>query len=396
MTVGPEEFEMLYEGARRFVYEKLRPLETQVEEEDGVAPELWAELTAQSIELGLLNAHLPEEVGGGGLTLRQLTDLTLLFGHTNWRFSYLLARTNSLMLRCTPEQMEDYLKPVMAGEKVQCFALSEPEAGSYTSGLKTRAVKVDGGWRITGIKHWISNGRLADFAIVVAVTDHKEGGRPEATAFFVDKGTEGFSVGAHMELIGFRGVEERELIFEDCFVPDNKVLGEVGKGLDLGFSFIAERRLFLSAYCVGLMDELISLSVDYMNNRIVQGGLLAKKQGIQWKIADMETDYIAARSVVRAAAESCESVLRSAPEQAASVAAAVIKDVSIAKLLSTTAVNRVADQAVQIHGGLGISKGFSVERIFRDVRPTRIMDGTDEMHREIISREVIRSRTKSS
>ena len=395
MAVSKEEFEMLYEGARRFINEKLRPLEDQLEKDDGLAPELWADLTAQSLELGLLNAHLPEEMGGGGLTFTQLVELAALFGHTSWRFSYLLARANSLMLRCTPQQKVDYLEPVMAGTKVQCFAISEPEAGSFTSGLKTRAVKVEGGWRITGTKHWISNGRLADFAIVIAVTDQKEGGRPEATAFFVDKGTPGFSVGAHMELIGFRGVEERELIFDDCFVSDDKVLGEVGKGLDLGFSFIAERRLFLSAYCVGVMDELIGLSVNYMGNRTVQGGLLSKKQGIQWKIADMETDYVAARSVVRAAAERCESDLRNAPELAASVAASVIKDVSIAKFLSTTAVNRVADQAVQIHGGVGLSKGYAVERFFRDVRPTRIMDGTDEMHREIIAREVIRSRSSS-
>lgn len=384
---------MLYQGTERFVYEQLRPLEQELEENDGLPRETWTALAGISLSLGLYNANMPMEVGGSDLTTIELAKIGELFGQTSWPFTYLFARPNAVMLRGTPEQQEQYLKPVMAGEKTQCFGLTEPDAGSYTSGIKTRARKVDGGWRITGTKHFISNARIADFAIVIAVTGERPGERPEATAFFVDRGTEGFSVGTRQEGIGFRGMDQSELVLDDCFVGDDKVLGEIGQGLDYGFGFLAERRLFLSAYCVGVMKRLVETSVEYLAERQVQGGPLLSKQGLRWKLAEMEADYYACQSVLRAAAASCEAILRQDPKEVEpGVMQSAVKEVSIAKLLCTGGANRSADVAVQLHGGFGWTKGSIPERVFRDVRATRIMDGTDEIHKEIIARDLVRSR----
>lgn len=388
-----EEFQLLHQGTERFILERLRPLEMEMEDNDGLPRETWAALAEISQSLGLYNANMPAEVGGSDLTMVQLARIGELFGQTSWPFTYLFARPNAVMLRGTPEQQGEYLKPVMAGHKTQCFGLTEPAAGSYTSGIKTRARKVDGGWRITGTKHFISNAQIADFAIVIAVTGERPGGRPEATAFFVDRGTEGFSVGARQEGLGFRGMDQSELVLDDCFVGDDKVLGEIGQGLDYGFGFLAERRLFLSAYCVGVMKRLVDTSVGYLAERQVQGGPLLMKQGLRWQLAEMEADHYACQSVLRAAAASCEAILRQDPAQVPpGLMQSAVKEVSVAKLLCTGGANRSADVAVQLHGGFGWTKGSIPERIFRDVRATRIMDGTDEIHKEIIARDLIRSR----
>ena len=392
-TLTTEEFEMLYDVARRFVLEKLRPLEEELDTNDGVPRDVWSQLTKTSIDLGLYNANVPAEFGGAGLTQVQLADLNGLIGLTSWPFIYLMARPSPLLFGASPEQQEEYLKPVMAAQRSQCFALTEPDAGSYTAGIKTRAEKVPGGWSITGSKHFISNGELADFVIVIAVTGQNERGRPETTAFFVDKEPNGFSVAGRQEGIGFRGVQQREIVFDHAFVPDNKILGEVGQGMDHGFRFIAERRLALAAWCVGVQQRAIDLSVAFLYNRMVDGGMAITKQGLRWKLAQMEADYFACNAVLRAAADKSELVLRSAPgELPVSVVREAMKEVSIAKWMTTTAANRAADTAVQLHGGLGWTKGYPTERMFRDVRATRIMDGTDEIHQEIIAREVISSR----
>lgn len=388
-----EEFEMLYEGAARFISERLRPLEEPLEDNDGLPPETWSSLAEVSMSLGLYNANMPAEIGGSGLSMVELAKIGELFGQTSWPFTYLFARPNAVLLRGTPAQQEEYLKPVMAGQKTQCFGLTEPDAGSYTSGIQTRARKVPGGWRITGTKHFISNAQIADFAIIIAVTAERPGGRPEATAFLVDRGTEGYSVGRRQEGIGFRGMDQSEVHLDDCFVGEDKVLGEIGQGLDYGFGFLAERRLFLSAYCVGVMKRLVDTSVEYLAERRVQGGPLLQKQGIRWNLAGMEADHFACQCVLRTAAASCEEILRQDPAALPpGRMQSVVKDVSIAKLLCTGGANRSADMAVQLHGGFGWSKGSLPERIFRDVRATRIMDGTDEIHKEIIAREVVRSR----
>ena len=393
MPLTIEEFDMLYAGTKRFVLEELRPLEDQLEVDDGLPDEVWAKLAETSQTLGLYNANIPEEEGGTGLTMLEVVKLGELFGQSSWPFTYIYAKPNALLLRGTPDQQAEYLRPVMEGKKVQCFALTEPDAGSYTSGLTTRAERVSDGWKINGSKCFITNGQLADFAIVIAVTAQTERGRPEATAFLVDRDLPGYNLGPRQEGIGFRGVQQRELYFEDCFVSDDKILGEVGQGLNMGFEFLAERRLFLSAYCTGVMDRLIGLSTSYMASRKVQGGLLIDKQGLRWKLAQMEADRFAVQSVVHEAARQAQAVLREGPSDAQAVSMQeAVKNVSIAKWLATTGVNRSADTAVQLHGGSGWTKGNPVERIFRDVRGTRIMDGTDEIHQEIIAREIARSR----
>lgn len=386
-VMDDDEYAMFADGARRFVLEELRPLEERLEAEDGLPQETWERLGAISRDLGLYNANIPAEMGGTGLTLPQFIKINEIFGQTSWPFTYLHGRPNPLLLRATPEQQEEYLRPVMEGKKIQAFALTEPDAGSFTSGIKTRAVKVPGGYRVTGSKHFISNGSTADFAIVIAVTGESAGGRPQTTALLVDANTEGYRVAGRQEGIGFRGMDQNELVFDDCFVPETKILGELGQGLDYGFGFIAERRLFLASYCVGVMERLVQLSVDFLATRVAFGGPLLGKQGLRWKLADMEADFFAAQSVVHEVAERCQAILRSTPgELPGDTVQAAVKDVSIAKLLATTGVNRSADTAVQLHGGMGWTKGVAVERIFRDVRATRIMDGTDEIHREIIGR----------
>jgi acyl-CoA dehydrogenase len=389
VTLTELELRDMLDTTRRFIATRLVPLEQEIDDNAEVDPERWRALIAESVELGLYAANVPEHLGGPGLTIYEQTRLWEEFGATTWPLTYVLARPHRILFECTEAQREKYLDPVLAGEREQCFALTEPGSGSDNGAMRTRATKVPGGYRITGSKHFITFGS-ADFAIVFAVTGPPPEGRrtPQVTAFLVDKGTPGYIIGGRQRMMGWHALDERELFFEDCFVPDEQVLGEPGQGLRLALASVAQRRLQMAGYAVGAMERLVALSTEFAKLRIVFDEPLAKKQGIRWKLADMAVEPYVARAAVYDATRLCDEG-RAAGLSDRELATTFGKQISIAKLYATTALNRVADEAVQIHGGMGFSREYPVERLYRDARGLRIVEGTDEVHREIISKHLV-------
>lgn len=383
----PQDLADIVSTTRRFIEERIRPIEQQVDDEDHLDPTLWKQLIAQSVELGLYTANVPAELGGPGLSIADQTLLWEAFGHTSWPFSYLLARPHRVLFECTADQAERFLHPVLRGEKEQCFALTEPGAGSDNAMMSTRARRADGGWVINGSKHFISHGN-ADFAIVFAVTGPARRRTPEITAFLVDKGHPGYTVGARQRMMGWNGMEERELAFDDCFVPDDQVLGEPGQGLALALASVAQRRLQIAGFCIGTMERLLDLSVEHCRHRVVHDEPLLDKQGIRWMIADMAMDCDVARAATHRAAELCDQA-KAEGRSDGELSRLFAKEISIAKLYASNALNRVADTAVQVHGGMGWCRDYPVERLYRDARVFRIIEGADEVHRGIISKSLI-------
>lgn len=388
MPLSTEELREFRAVTRSFVRDRLQPLEHTMDTDDQLPDETWRELTAASVDLGLWTANLSEAAGGPNLTLGELSSLWEEFGHTAWPFTYLLGRPHATLAKCTPQQRQRYLDPLIEGTAQYCFAVTEPGAGSDVSAMKTSAKQVDGGYVVNGVKHFITHGADADFVILFAVTDRKEGHRkPEITAFLVDRGTAGFTVGGKQDMMGWRGLHEHELVFEDCFLPDEQVLGERGEGMRLAMSGIAQRRLNMAAFSCGMMDRLITLSYEHAENRVVFGDPLTRKQGIQWMLAEMEALRFSARATTFRVCELCDEARASGMDDAA-LAGNLAKEVGIAKLVATQALGKVADMAVQIFGGMGWSKENPVERMYRDARVLRIVDGTDEVHKGIVFRNL--------
>lgn len=385
MPLAPDELEEIAATTRRFIRERIHPIEQQVDDTDHMDPDVWQSLVDESVGLGLYTANVPESLGGPGLTISEQTRLWEEFGHTSWPFSYLLARPHRVLFACNDQQRPRYLDPVLAGQRAQCFALTEPGAGSDNSAMRTRAGKVEGGYLLNGVKHFISHGN-ADFAIVFAVTGPPLRGRtPQVTAFLVDRGTAGFTVGKAQRMMGWSGMDECELVFENCFVPDEQVLGAPGEALRLGLASVAQRRLQIAAYCVGAMERLLALSVGYARDRVVFDEPLFDKQGIRWMLAEAAMEPYLAREATYKAARLCDEA-RAAGRSEVELSRLFAREISIAKLHATRALNRVADVAVQVHGGMGWCREYPVERLYRDARVFRIIEGADEVHKEIIAK----------
>jgi acyl-CoA dehydrogenase len=386
MALTTQELADMVTTTRRFIRERISPIEQQVDDDDHLDPEVWRDLIKESVDLGLYGANVPAHLGGPGLNILEQSVLWEEFGHTTWPFSYLLARPHRILFECSPEQRSRYLDPVLTGEREQCFALTEPGAGSDNAMMATKAEKVSGGYVLNGTKHFISHGN-ADFAIVFAVTGPGRRRTPAITAFLVDKGHPGYTIGAKQRMMGWSGMDERELSFEDCFVPDDQVLGAPGEGLRLAFASVAQRRLQIAGYCIGMMERLLSLSLDYTRNRVVLDEPLFEKQGIKWMLADMAMEPYLARAATHHAAQLCDAA-REDGKTDSELSTLFGKEISMAKLFASTALNRVADTAVQVHGGMGWSRDYPVERLYRDARVFRIIEGADEVHRGIIAKNL--------
>jgi alkylation response protein AidB-like acyl-CoA dehydrogenase len=386
MQLTASEFDLFRGEVRKFIVEKIHPIEQAVDDNDEMDKAKWPSLVREAIELGIYTANMPTERGGAGLNLYQQASLWDDFGLTTWPFTYLLCRPNPVLLNCTPEQADRYLLPVMRGERTQSFALTEPGSGSDAAAMRMRAKRVDGGYVLNGVKHFVSNGG-ADFVIVFARSGER---RHDVTAFLVDQGTPGFKTGRRQKMMGWRGMEQNELVFEDCFVGDSQALGAPGNGFEIAKSFLLQSRITMAGLCTGIMNRLIDLTLDYARQRSVLGSPLADKQGIQWMLADMSREHFAARETYREVARACDSAM----EQGASAIDIVASHghlVAIAKLQATQALGRVADAAVQIHGGMGWCKDLPIERLYRDARIYRIVDGADEVLKGLIARQMLKA-----
>lgn len=362
---------------RNFVENEVEPYAQQIEDEDKI-PE---HLIEKAKELGLFGMSIPEEYGGIGLNMVGKALVLEQLGRThNGYVSLISAHTGigstGLVKLASEELKKKYLPDMAAGNKIAAFALSEPGAGSDATNLSTRAEKKGDKWILNGGKHFITNGPVADVFTVFAVTDKSKGSKG-ITAFLVEKDFPGFIVGKVDKKMGLRGSYTSQILFEDCEVPEENVIGEVGMGYVSALKILGEGRVGLAARAVGSCDKLIELAASYAKERVQFGRPIADNQAIQWMLADMATETEAARTLTMKAAEMIDEGKK------------VIKEESMAKLYASEVYNRVADKALQIHGGIGYIAEYPVERFYRDARITKIYEGTNEIQRLIIARDIL-------
>jgi acyl-CoA dehydrogenase len=377
-----EEQQMIIKATRDFVREELMPHEQEVEATGELREELLGELKARAIEAGLYAANMPAEVGGVGLDTVTWVLYEKELGRTSYVLHYAcVARPSNILLACAGEQRERYLLPAVRGEKTECLAMTEPDAGSDLRGMKTTAVEKDGDFIINGTKHFISHVDHADFVILFAATGEEEiprGKRKLITAFLVDIGTPGFEVRPGYKNVSHRGYTNSILQFTDCRIPKSAVLGEVHKGFEVANTWLGATRLQVAANCLGRAERALELARQWAVDRVQFGQQIGKFQGVAFKLADMAVELRAAELLTLEAAWKLDR--RTATDM----------DMAIAKLKASEMLAMVADEALQIHGGMGLMSDLPLERIWRDARIERIWDGTSEVQRHIISRALLR------
>ena len=377
-----EEQQMIVKATRDFVREELMPHEQEVEETGELRPDLLRELKAKAIEAGLYAANMPTDVGGVGLD----TVTWVLYEKELGRTSYILhytcvARPSNILLACQGEQRERYLLPTVRGERTECLAMTEPDAGSDVRGMKATAMEKGGDFVINGTKHFISHADHADYVILFAATgevDSSRGKRKLITSFLVDMNTPGFEVRPGYRNVSHRGYTNSILQFSDCRVPKSAVLGEVHQGFEVANTWLGSTRLQVAATCLGRAERALELAKQWAVDRVQFGQQIGKFQGVSFKLADMAVELRAAELLTLEAAWKVDQ--KTASDM----------DMAIAKLKATEMLAMVSDEALQIHGGMGLMSDLPLERIWRDARIERIWDGTSEVQRHFISRSLLR------
>ena len=381
-----EEQKAVVAAVRRFVQHEIVPLEMELDPDASELPaEDYARLVLMTKAMGLFNLDLPEEFGGPGLTtvMRCLIAIELsqhraglycpayqTFGHPG--------QIPLLAVFSTEDQRERYLFPSVRGELRACFGLSEPSGGSDPGrSVQTRAVQDGGDWIINGRKMWTSDAADADFCVLFARTGTPDSGREGITAFLVDTDTPGFEVSRIVHTLR-SGHPATEVVLEDVRVPDANVFGGVGNGFKLANARLAKNRIPYSAACIGVAVRAQHLAVEYAKFREAFGKRLIDHQGISWMLVDNEHDIRTATMMVMIAADRADHNLPFRTEAAS------------AKIMATEAAARVVDRAIQIHGGMGVSKDMPLERWYRELRIRRIGEGATEVQRMIIGRDLER------
>ena len=378
-----DEQRSIVEVTRAFVERELLPHEEEVERTGRVRPELIDRIRAKALEAGLYAANMPEEVGGAGLDAVTLVLFEKELGKASFALHYTgVARPSNILMAGTTEQRERYLLPCVRGEKTDCLAMTEPGAGSDMRAIRTRAVRdgdSDGdGWTIRGTKHFISHADEADFVILLARTGEDAAGRPTMSTFLVDLDTPGLAVHDGYRNVSHRGYTNSILDFDDVHVPADALLGEVDKGLELAGEWLGSTRLSVAATCLGRAERALDLAVRHAAEREQFGQKIGRFQGISFKLADMATELRAAELLTLYAAWKLDQ------------GTVTDADIAMAKLKATEMLAMVADEAIQIHGGMGLMDELPLERIWRDARIERIWDGTSEIQRHIVSRSLLR------
>ncbi|MGL4281582.1 MAG: acyl-CoA dehydrogenase family protein [Albidovulum sp.] len=377
-----DEQKMIVETTRSFVETELYPHEAEVERTGHLRPELIKELQAKAMEAGLYAANMPEEVGGAGLDTLSWLLYEKELGRANYALHWTcVARPSNILLAGNAEQRERYLMPCIRGETWDCLAMTEPGAGSDLRGMKASAKQDGDDWILNGTKHFISHADIAGFTIAFMATGEEQtprGVKKKITAFFVDKGTKGFNVRDGYRNVSHRGYTNAVLEFDDCRVNKRQILGEVHKGFEVANSWLGATRLQVASTCLGRAERALDHAISYAAEREQFGQKIGKFQGISFKLADMAMELKAAELLTREAAWKYDQ---------GSVTEA---DMSMAKLKATEVLAMIADEAIQIHGGMGLMDELPLERIWRDARVERIWEGTSEIQRHIISRELLR------
>jgi len=375
------EQEMIIDTVRSFVEQELYPHEDEVEKTNHIDTGLAESIKQKAINLGLYATNMPVEYGGGGLDTLTLCLLEKELGKANFGLQYIVARPSNILMACKDEQIDKYLVPTIRGEKVDCLAMTEPNAGSDVRSMKCRAERDGEYFVINGSKHFISHADMADYVILFVASGVEEtsrGTKKKITSFLVDMGTPGFSVETGYNSVSHRGYHNFILNFDNCRVHESQVLGEVDHGFDVANEWLGATRLSVAAMCLGRAERALQIATEWAATREQFGQTIGKFQGVSFKLADMSMELQAAELLtLRAAWNDSQGKMTNS-------------DAAMAKLKATETLAMVSDEAIQILGGMGLMDELPLERIWRDHRVERIWDGTSEIQRHIISRSLLR------
>jgi acyl-CoA dehydrogenase len=377
-----EEQRMIVETTRNFVENELFPHEAEVERTGKLREDLRQELKQKAIAAGLYAANMPAEVGGAGLDTVTWVLYEKELGRANYALHWnCVARPSNILMACVGAQRARYLLPSVRGDRSDCLAMTEPAAGSDVRGMKCSARKDGTDFVINGTKHFISHADVADFVILFAASgeeDTPRGRKKLITGFLIDKGHPGFTVREGYRNVSHRGYNNCILEFSDCRVPADAVLGEVHKGFDVANQWLGATRLQVAATCVGRAERALAHAKQWAVDRSQFGQQIGKFQGVSFKLADMAVELKSAWMLTLEAAWKYDQ------------GTVEDMDMAMAKLKATEMLAMVADEAIQIHGGMGLMADLPLERIWRDARVERIWEGTSEIQRHIISRALLR------
>jgi acyl-CoA dehydrogenase len=376
LTLTDEERE-IREWVRTFVTKELMPLEPQVLErerggERGFTLEELRALQDKARQSGFFGVLTPEEYGGMGLSSVMAALIEIELGRTFVQFKF-GGDADNILFHANDEQKKRYLEPTISGERHSCFAITEPGAGSDARNIRTSAVRDGDEWVINGEKTFITGGDIADFTMVFAVTDKEKGADGGVTCFLVDR--EAGWTSAPIPTMGEWG--PASLSFQDVRVPHSAILGEEGRGFELAMKWIGKGRFMLPARALGACERLVEMAMDQARNRVTFGEPIANRQAIQWMIADSAVEIEALRWLVLTAAWQVDQGLDSRQAQ------------SMAKLYGGVQANQIVDRVLQIHGGMGYTRELPIERWYRELRLLRIYEGTDEIQRRTIARNLL-------
>lgn len=380
MIRDPETMRALLDTLERFVRERLVPAEASVEENDQVPPDIVLEMRA----MGLFGLTVPEEYGGLGLTMEEEALVIMALGKTSPSFRSLIGTSvgigsQGIVLDGTAEQKAKYLPRLATGELIASFALTEPDAGSDAASLKTTALRDGDHYIVNGTKRYITNAPTAGIFTLMARTDTRNKGAGGVSAFIVEAGTPGLSIGKPEKKMGQRGAHIADVIFENCRVPASQLLGaKEGQGFKTAMKVLEKGRIHIAALCVGVAERMLKDALTYAVERKQFGQPIAGFQLVQAMLADSHTELYAARCMVMDAARKRDDGLN------------VSTEASCCKLFASEMCGRVADRAVQIFGGAGYLSAYSIERFYRDVRAFRLYEGTSQIQQIVIARNLVR------
>jgi acyl-CoA dehydrogenase len=379
MALDTETREQLIDTVRRFVSERLRPLEAQVAEQDAMPADVVDEMKG----LGLFGLSIPEQYGGLDLSMEDECLVAVELGRTSPAFRSTFGTnvgigSQGLVMFGTEDQKQKYLPGIASGEIITSFALTEPEAGSDSANVQTRAIRDGDHYVLNGSKRFITNANKADLFTVMARSDPDKAGAGGVSAFLVERNLPGLSVGKPEKKMGQQGAHICDVIFDNVRVPAENRLGREGEGFKVAMQVLDRGRLHISAVCIGVAERLIKDSVEYMSERKQFGQALSQFQLLQGMIADSKTESLAAKALTLETARKRDA------------GQGVTMEAAAAKYFASEMVGRVADRAVQIFGGAGYVADHGIERFYRDVRIFRIYEGTSQIQQVVIARETLK------
>ncbi|KZY46612.1 acyl-CoA dehydrogenase [Roseovarius sp. HI0049] len=376
-----DEQEMIVDTVRSFVEKEIYPHEEVVERTGEVPKEIADEIKRKTLDLGFYASNFPEEVGGPGLSHLEFALVERELGRGSMALTHFFGRPQNILMACEDEQRERYLMPAVRGERMDALAMTEPDAGSDVRGMKCTARRDGGDWVVNGTKHFISGADHADFVIVFIATGEDmtdKGPKKRITAFLVDRGTPGFTIRHGYNSVSHRGYKNMILDFDDCRLPDAQVLGDVDGGFAVMNEWLYATRITVATMSVGRARRCFDYALAHAAERKQFGQQIGKFQGVSFQIADMITEIDAADWLTLASAWRLDQGL---PAN---------REIASAKLYASEMLARVTDATLQVYGGMGLMDDFPIERFWRDARVERIWDGTSEIQRHIISRELLR------